>query len=56
MILEYELDDLRRELAKYYSWRFAGAPRDGGSQVKDKINELEKRLVEILKERAHGRL
>ena len=45
------LDEVRRELAKNYSWKFAGAPRDGSSGVKDKIDELEKRLCELLKEK-----
>ncbi len=43
------LDAVRRELCKYYAWMFAGAPRNGGPEVKTKIAELELRLFEMMK-------
>ena len=41
-------DTIRRELCKYYSWMFAGAPHGGGSEVRDKVAELELQLIACL--------
>lgn len=42
-------DIVRRELCKYYSWMFAGAPHNGGSEVREKVAELELKLFNLMK-------